>query len=115
MKLWRVAGVLILIGAEALLFGYLLSVLLAGAGKARASNWLIGLNASLAGAGILFVGPFLPRLIERLGLRRLVAAQFGYRSLSFLAILPSILVVWFFARLVMGACFRRCGRRPRSG
>ena len=38
-----------------------LSVLFAGAGKRELANWLIGLNASLAGAGILIVGPFLPR------------------------------------------------------
>ncbi len=106
MKLWRVAGVLFLIGAEALLFGYSYPFFSLALEKRELANWLIGLNASLAGAGILFVGPFLPRLIDAFGLKRLVAAQFAISALSFLAILAfDATWVWFAARLVMGACF----------
>ncbi len=106
MRAWRVAGVLVLIGIEALLFGYSYPFFSLALEKRDLSNWLIGLNASLAGAGILVVGPFLPRLIDIFGLRRLVAAQFGISLLSFLAILTlDFLPVWFLARLVMGACF----------
>jgi MFS family permease len=106
MRWWRVAGVLFLIGAEALLFGYSYPFFSLALEKRELATWLIGLNASLAGAGILFVGPFLPRLIDIFGLRWLVAAQFVISALSFLAILVfDSIPVWFAARLVMGACF----------
>ncbi len=69
-------------------------------------GWLIGLNASLAGAGILIVGPFLPRLISAFGLSRLVAGLFALSSLCFAAILTfDDVAVWFATRFVMGACF----------
>ena len=69
-------------------------------------GWLIGLNASLAGAGILIVGPFLPRLISAFGLSRLVASLFALASMCFAAILlMDHVFVWFATRFVMGACF----------
>lgn len=106
MTFWRVTGVLFLIGAEALLFGYSYPFFSLALEQRGLPNWLIGLNASIAGAGILFVGPFLPRLIDAFGLRRLVAAQFAISALSFAAILAiDSIWVWFAARLVMGACF----------
>ncbi len=74
MKTWRVVGVLILIGAEALLYGYSYPFFSLALEKMGLANWLIGLNASIAGAGILIVGPLLPRLIATIGLRKLVAA-----------------------------------------
>lgn len=106
MKLWRVTGVLILIGAEALLYGYTYPFFSLALEKRELATWLIGLNASLAGAGILIVGPALPWLIARLGVRVLVAVLFAISLLSFAAILAvDNLVVWFAARFVMGACF----------
>jgi MFS family permease len=106
MKLWRVAGVLVLIGAEALLYGYSYPFFSLALEKRELATWLIGLNASLAGAGILFVGPALPWLISRLGVRVLVALLFAISLASFGAILlADNLVVWFVARFVMGACF----------
>jgi MFS family permease len=106
MKAWRVAGVLLLIGAEALLYGYSYPFFSLALEKRELATWLIGLNASLAGAGILIVGPVLPWLIDCVGLRQLVAALFGISLLSFGAILAvDHVVVWFAARFVMGACF----------
>ncbi len=106
MKLWRVIGVLVLIGAEALLYGYSYPFFSLALEKHGLATWLIGLNASLAGAGILIVGPVLPALIDRLGLRPLVAALFAISLASFAAILAADnLIVWFAARFVMGACF----------
>ncbi len=106
MKLWRVAGVLSLIGAEALLYGYSYPFFSLALEKHGLATWLIGLNASLAGAGILVVGPILPRLIARFGVRTIVAAMFAISLASFAAILAADhLVVWFAARFVMGACF----------
>jgi MFS family permease len=106
VKLWRVAGVLALIGAEALLYGYSYPFFSLALEKRELANWLIGLNASLAGAGILVVGPILPWLIGRIGLRRLVAGLFAISLASFAAILAADhLIVWFAARFVMGACF----------
>ncbi len=106
MKVWRVAGVLSLIGAEALLYGYSYPFFSLALEKHGLATWLIGLNASLAGAGILVVGPILPRLIARFGVRSIVAAMFAISLASFAAILASDnLIVWFAARFVMGACF----------
>jgi MFS family permease len=106
MRWWRVAGVLALIGAEALLYGYSYPFFSLALEKRELANWLIGLNASLAGAGILVVGPLLPGLIRRLGIRPLVAGLFAVSLLSFAAILAADnLFVWFAARFVMGACF----------
>jgi MFS family permease len=105
-RLWRIAGVLTLIGAEALLYGYSYPFFSLALEKRELANWLIGLNASVASAGILFVGPFLPRLIHRFGLKYVVAAMFAVSFLSFGAILlVDHLAMWFAARFVMGTCF----------
>jgi len=105
-KIWRIAGVLTLIAAEALLYGYSYPFFSLALEKRELANWLIGLNASLASAGILFVGPFLPRLIHRIGLKYVVAAMFAVSFLSFGAILVADhLAMWFAARFVMGTCF----------
>jgi MFS family permease len=106
MRSWRVLGVLILIGAEALLYGYSYPFFSLALEKRELANWLIGLNASLAGAGILFLGPFLPRLIRRLGINVLVALLFVGAVVSFGAILLfDDVVVWFAGRFAMGTCF----------
>jgi MFS family permease len=105
-RLWRITGVLVLIGAEALLYGYSYPFFSLALEKRELANWLIGLNASVASAGILFVGPFLPRLIHRVGLKYVVATMFAVSLLSFGAILMvDHLVMWFAARFVMGTCF----------
>lgn len=105
-RFWPVAGVLLLIGIEALLFGYSYPFFSLALESKGIATWLIGLNASLAGAGILIFGPFLPALIDRVGLKLLVAAQFALSFLSFAAILAfDHLAVWFVARFVMGTCF----------
>ena len=105
-RFWPVAGVLLFIGIEALLFGYSYPFFSLALESKGIATWLIGLNASLAGAGILIFGPFLPALIDRLGLKFLVAAQFALSFLSFAAILAfDHLAVWFVARFVMGTCF----------
>lgn len=106
MKFWRVGGVLFLIGAEALLYGYSYPFFSLALAKHDLPNWLVGLNASLAGVGILIVGPFLPKAIDVLGLNRLVALLFALAAVSFLAILTvNDVAMWFAARFVMGACF----------
>jgi len=105
-RLWRIGGVLTLIAIEALLFGFSYPFFSLALESKGIATWLIGLNASLAGAGILIFGPFLPKLIDRMGLRLLVACQFGLSLLSFAAIaLSDDLIVWFVARFVMGTCF----------
>jgi len=105
-RTWRVAGVLLLIGIEALLFGYSYPFFSLALEKKGIATWLIGLNASIAGAGILIFGPFVPWLIDRMGLRLLVAAQFALSLASFAAIFAfDNIAVWFVARFVMGTCF----------
>jgi MFS family permease len=102
----RVTAVLSLIAIEALLFGFSYPYFSIALEQRQLPNWLIGLNASIAGAGILILGPFLPKLIEAMGLRWLVAAQFLISFLSFAILLATDnLVIWFAARLIMGACF----------
>jgi MFS family permease len=107
MNVWRVAGVLCLIAVEALLYGYSYPFFSLALEKRELANWLIGLNASLAGAGVLIVGPLLPGLIARFGVRVLVAGLFAISIVSFAAILllSDYLLVWFVARFVLGACF----------
>ncbi len=106
MRLWRVAGVLALIAIEAFLYGYTYPYFSLALEKIGLANWLIGLNASLAGAGIFIVGPFLPNAINRIGLKTIVAGQFLLSLLSFVAILMTEdVIVWFIARFVMGTCF----------
>ena len=105
---WRVAGILFLIGAEAILYGYSYPFFSLALAKHGIANWLIGVNASLAGAGILIVGPFLPRLIAALGLRRLVAGLFLVSLLSFgLLLVVDATVVWFAVALRDGGLLRR--------
>ena len=106
VRLWRIVGIMFLIGAEAVLYGYSYPFFTLALEKHGLANWLIGLNASLAGCGILFLGPFLPKLIDRFGLKGANAGLFAISLLSFAAILAADhLVVWFVARFVMGACF----------
>lgn len=106
MNACRIAGVLCLIGIEALLYGYSYPFFSLALERRELATWLIGLNASLAGAGILIVGPLLPGLLARFGVHRLVAGLFATSFLSFSALLVTDdLVVWFVARFVMGACF----------
>jgi len=102
----RVTGVLALIAAEAFLYGFSYPYFSLALDARAVPLWLVGLNASSAGLGILLVGPFLPRIIERLGLRRLVITQFSI-SLGCFAVLLTTdnLMVWFASRFVMGACF----------
>ena len=95
-----------LIAAESVISAFTYPFFSLALDKHDLPSWLIGLNASLAGAGILFVGPFLPRLMSALGLARLAAVLFVLSFLCFAAILTADnVVVWFAARFVMGACF----------
>ena len=104
MNLWRLAGVLILVGAEALIYSYSDPFLTQSFGKRELANWLIGLNTSAAGAGIVLFGPFLPKLIAIFDFRRLVVGLFAISFLSFATILlVDFSVVWFIACLIMGA------------
>ena len=102
----RVAGVLAMIAGEAFLYGFTYPWFTLALEDRAVPTWLIGLNASVAGAGILIVGPFLPALIDRIGLRALVAGQFALSLACFaLLLLTEDLATWFVARFVMGACF----------
>lgn len=102
----RVALVLSLIAAEAFLYGFSYPFFSLALDERAVPLWLIGLNASLAGAGILVVGPFLPNLINAMGLRTLVAAQFVLSLACFAVLLfTEDLVVWFVSRFIMGTCF----------
>jgi MFS family permease len=102
----RVTGVLALIAAEAFLYGFSYPYFSLALDARSVPLWLVGLNASTAGLGILLVGPFLPWIIERLGLRPLVVMQFSVSLACFAVLLTTgNLIVWFASRFVMGACF----------
>lgn len=95
-----------LIVAEAFLYGFSYPFFSLALDHRAVPLWLIGINASLASAGILLVGPFLPRLIDALGLSRLVAGQFFVSLLCFAVLLfTDNLLVWFASRFIMGTCF----------
>jgi MFS family permease len=102
----RVASVLSLIAAEAFLYGFTYPYFSLALNERAVPLWLIGLNASLASAGILIAGPFLPRLIDAMGLRQLVVAQFTVSLTCFVVLLfTDNLIVWFTSRFIMGTCF----------
>lgn len=103
---WPVVGILFLVAVESAISAFTYPYFSLALEKYGLSNWAIGLNASLAGAGILFVGPFLPRMIAVLGLPRLSAGLFGLPLLCFAAMLViDHLAIWFASRFIMGACF----------
>ncbi len=64
---------------------------------------LVGLNAAAGTCGILLLGPFLPRLIMRLGLMRIVAVSIlaATLALAAMAALPN-LVSWFIFKALLG-------------
>lgn len=97
-------GVFLLMGAEAFTYGYSFPYFSLSLHRMGLSAGAIGLNASAAGVGILFLGPFVPRLIERFGLRRVVIAQFSLSVACFAALLGTVPVaVWFVVRFALGA------------
>lgn len=64
---------------------------------------LVGLNAAAGTCGILLLGPFLPRLIARVGLPRVVAAAILLATLALLAMaaLPHV-AAWFLFKALLG-------------
>lgn len=66
---------------------------------------LVGLNAAAGTAGILLLGPFLPRLIMRVGLMPIIAAAIlaAMAALGAMAALPN-LVSWFVFKAMLGLC-----------
>jgi MFS family permease len=102
--LFPIAGVLLLVGAEAFMYGYSYPYFSLSMHRIGLSAGIIGLNASAAGVGILFLGPFVPGLIARFGLRKVVIAQFSLSTAGFMALLASQSVAfWFGVRFVLGA------------
>src|SRR5215831_5412604 len=65
---------------------------------------VIGLNAAMFPLAVLAVGPFIPRLIGRLGTAAALYLGLGLTALA-IALLPllSSLWAWFLLRLLMGA------------
>jgi MFS family permease len=64
---------------------------------------LVGLNAAAGTCGILLLGPFLPRIIARVGLPRVVAAAIlsATAALAAMAALPHV-VTWFLFKALLG-------------
>lgn len=65
--------------------------------------WIMGLNAAMAPLGILLGGPFLPRIVSRLGSKRVVYASIVMiiATLAAFKLFPSIWA-WFAIRFVFG-------------
>jgi MFS family permease len=103
---WPIVGILFLLTSEAVISAFAYPYFSLALERHGLANWAIGLNASLAGAGILFIGPFLPRLLARVGVARLAAAMYAVPFLCFGAIFVfDSVFVWFATRFIMGACF----------
>lgn len=64
---------------------------------------LVGLNAAAGTCGILLLGPFLPRIIARIGVPRVVAAaiMLATVALAAMAAMPNI-VAWFLLKALLG-------------
>jgi MFS family permease len=65
--------------------------------------WIMGLNAAMSPLGTIIAGPLLPRLVARIGSKRLVCTVTTGVVLSLLAfkLIPSI-AAWFFIRFIFG-------------
>lgn len=64
--------------------------------------WTIGLNSAMGPIGILLAGPFLPRIIGRVGTRRMVLIIIGVLVVSLAAISSLPVWMWFPLRFVFG-------------
>lgn len=103
---WPTVGVLFLLCVESVISAFTYPYFSLALEAYGLSNWLIGLNASLAGFGILLVGPFLPGLIATFGLARLTGLMFALPLACFIGMAAiDHIAVWFLARFIMGACF----------
>lgn len=101
-----ICSIMLMIGCEALLYGYSYPFFSLAMEERGYSAVVIGLNASVGNVGIFIVGPFLPRLIRGAGVSTVVFAMFSVSALCFMALIASdSIVTWFASRLVMGACF----------
>jgi MFS family permease len=69
----------------------------------RVPAWIIGLNTAMAPLGILLAGPILPRIIHRLGAKRVVYIAVSFNILALIAFkLAPSLWVWFPLRFIFG-------------
>ena len=79
----------------------LLSLILEARGIDRS---LIGLNAAMPALAMLFISPFLPRIVRRCGFRRFLLGCLLVEFTTFLALpLFDHIYAWFIIRFVMGA------------
>lgn len=101
-----ICSIMLMIGCEALLYGYSYPFFSLAMEERGYSAVVIGLNASVGNVGIFIVGPFLPRLIRGAGVSTVVFSMFSVSALCFFALMANdSIVTWFASRLVMGACF----------
>ncbi|MCX7350666.1 MAG: MFS transporter [Alphaproteobacteria bacterium] len=64
--------------------------------------WAIGLNSAMGPIGILMVGPLLPRIIRRVGTKRIVLVIIGVLVVSLAAISSLPVWMWFPLRFFFG-------------
>ena len=64
--------------------------------------WAIGLNSAMGPIGILLAGPFLPRIIARVGTKRMVLVIIGVLVVSLAAISSLPVWMWFPLRFFFG-------------
>ena len=64
--------------------------------------WAIGLNSAMGPIGILLAGPFLPRIIARVGTKRTVLVIIGVLVMSLAAISSLPVWMWFPLRFFFG-------------
>lgn len=101
-----IGSIMLMIGCEALLYGYIYPFFSLALEQRGYSAFLIGLNASIGNVGIFVVGPFLPAMIRKLGVNAVVCAMFGISAACFAWLLVSdSTITWFVSRFVTGACF----------
>lgn len=101
--LLAIAPILGLTVIAAMVYGLILPLVALVFDRWNLSADLVGLNAAAGTGGILLLGPFLPRIILRFGLMRIVAAAIlaAIVALGFMAALPN-LVSWFIFKVLLG-------------
>ena len=98
----NIVAALATVGACDIAFGLTLQLIPLLMNKHGWPAWAIGLNSAMGPIGILMAGPFLPRIISRVGTRRMVLAIIFVLVISLAAISSLPVWMWFPLRFFFG-------------
>src|SRR6476469_1976329 len=101
-RIGRIVAALATVGACDIAFGLTLQLIPLLMNERGWPAWAIGLNSAMGPIGILMAGPFLPRIIGRVGTRRIVLIIVAVLSISLAAISSLPVWMWFPLRFFFG-------------